>query len=104
MSELASQRLFPRLYPIVDEDVLARHGLGVRRFAERLKAAGVELLQYRNKLGRPQEVLRNAAVRDCGPDMVTTPEGTVPCRAPEKLVNCHAVLGFAVTCTVVPAG
>jgi thiamine-phosphate pyrophosphorylase len=50
------------LYPILDEDVLGRHGLGVRRLTEELKAAGVELLQYRNKSGGPQEVLRNAAL------------------------------------------
>ena len=62
MSKLASQQRFPRLYPIVDEGVLARRGLDVRRFAEGLKAAGAELLQYRNKAGGPQEILRNAAL------------------------------------------
>jgi thiamine-phosphate pyrophosphorylase len=62
VSESASQQRFPRLYPIVDEGVLGRRGLDVRRFAEGLKAAGVELLQYRNKAGGPREVLRNAAV------------------------------------------
>jgi len=46
----------------VDEGVLARHGLDVRHFAAELRAAGVQLLQYRNKAGGPQEVLRNAAV------------------------------------------
>jgi thiamine-phosphate pyrophosphorylase len=54
-----------RLYPIVDEDVLKRRGLGVERFAEELRAAGVKLVQYRNKSGDAQEVLRNAAlIRD----------------------------------------
>jgi thiamine-phosphate pyrophosphorylase len=62
VSESASQQRFPRLYPIVDEGVLTRHGLDVRRFAAELRAAGVRLLQYRNKVGGPQEVLRNAAV------------------------------------------
>jgi thiamine-phosphate pyrophosphorylase len=62
VSESASQLRFPRLYPIVDEGVLARHGLGVRRFAAELRVAGVQLLQYRNKLGGPQVVLRDAAV------------------------------------------
>jgi thiamine-phosphate pyrophosphorylase len=62
VSESPNQRRFPRLYPIVDEGVLARHGLDVRRFAAELRAAGVQLLQYRNKLGGPQEVLGNAAV------------------------------------------
>jgi thiamine-phosphate pyrophosphorylase len=46
----------------VDEGVLARHGLDVRRFVAELRAAGVELLQFRNKAGGPQEVLRDAAV------------------------------------------
>ena len=62
MIESASQRRFPRLYPIADEGVLGRHGLRVGRFAVELRAAGVQLLQYRDKLGAPQEILRNAAV------------------------------------------
>jgi thiamine-phosphate pyrophosphorylase len=62
VSESASQQRFPRLYPIVDEGVLARHGLDVRSFAAELRAAGVQLLQYRNKVGGPQEVLRSAEV------------------------------------------
>jgi thiamine-phosphate pyrophosphorylase len=62
VSESASQRRFPRLYPIVDAGVLARYGLDVRGFVAELRAAGVELLQYRNKAGGPQGILRNAAV------------------------------------------
>jgi thiamine-phosphate pyrophosphorylase len=62
VSESASQQRFPRLYPIVDEGVLARHGLDVGRFVAELRAAGVQLLQFRNKAGGPQEVLRDAAV------------------------------------------
>ena len=62
MSKSASQQRFPRLYPIVDEGVLARHGLDVRRFVAELRAAGVQLLQYRNKLGTPDSILRSAAV------------------------------------------
>jgi thiamine-phosphate pyrophosphorylase len=62
VSESASQQRFPRLYPIVDEGVLARHGVDVRSFAAELRAAGVRLLQYRNKAGGPQEVLRSAEV------------------------------------------
>jgi thiamine-phosphate pyrophosphorylase len=52
----------PRLYPIADAGVLERHGLDVARFAEELKAAGVELLQYRNKIALPQDVLQAASV------------------------------------------
>ena len=57
-----SQQRFPRLYPIVDATLLAARGVDALRFARELRAAGVELLQYRNKPGGPQEVLRNAAV------------------------------------------
>jgi len=54
--------LLPRLYPIVDEGFVARSGLDVVHYAEELRAAGVELLQYRNKCGSPQEILRVAAL------------------------------------------
>jgi thiamine-phosphate pyrophosphorylase len=52
----------PRLYPIVDADVLGRWGTDITQFVESLRAAGVGLLQYRNKTGGPQEVLRAAAL------------------------------------------
>ena len=57
-----SQRRFPRLYPIVDAALLAARGVDAAHFAEELKAAEVHLLQYRDKLGGPQAILRNAAV------------------------------------------
>jgi thiamine-phosphate pyrophosphorylase len=57
--------VLPRLYPIADEGVLGRHVLDVALFSEELRAAGVELLQYRNKTGSPQDVLRAAlAIRE----------------------------------------
>jgi thiamine-phosphate pyrophosphorylase len=62
VSESASQRRFPRLYPILDEGVLGRHGVSLGRVAEDLKAAGAQLVQYRNKLGAPQSILRDAAM------------------------------------------
>ena len=37
-------------------------GIAVGRFAEEVKAAGVTLLQYRNKVGAPQAILRDAAM------------------------------------------
>ncbi len=37
-------------------------GVGLGRFAEELKAAGVALVQYRNKVGAPQSILRDAAM------------------------------------------
>jgi thiamine-phosphate pyrophosphorylase len=52
----------PRLYAIVDAEVLASRGIELREFAGELCAVGVQLLQYRDKSGGPQEVLRNAAV------------------------------------------
>ncbi|HEX3372643.1 MAG TPA: thiamine phosphate synthase [Edaphobacter sp.] len=57
-----SQRRFPRLYPIVDEGVLRVRGVALGRVAEDLKAAGAELLQYRNKVAEPDSILRSAAV------------------------------------------
>jgi thiamine-phosphate pyrophosphorylase len=50
------------LYPIADEEMLRLHGVGLGRFAEELKAAGVALLQYRNKVGAPESILRGAAI------------------------------------------
>ncbi len=47
----------PRLYAIADVDVLAKRGIGLREFAEGLRAAGVSLVQLRDKAGSPQEVL-----------------------------------------------
>jgi len=52
----------PRLYPILDAGLLATRGLDLRRVAEQIRAAGVGLLQYRDKTGSPQSILRNAAV------------------------------------------
>ena len=57
-----SQGRFPRLYPIVDEGVLELRGVELGRVSEDLKAAGVQLLQYRNKVGEPDSILRFAAV------------------------------------------
>jgi thiamine-phosphate pyrophosphorylase len=51
-----------RLYPIVDQQLLESHGIAVGRFAEDLKAAGVMLLQYRNKVGEPDSILWHASV------------------------------------------
>jgi thiamine-phosphate pyrophosphorylase len=55
-------RQLPRLYPIVDEGVLERRGVALGRVAEDLKAAGAQLVQYRNKVGEPESVLRFAAI------------------------------------------
>ncbi len=55
----------PRLYAILDAGALRRYGLDAVRFAEDLRAAGVAQVQYRDKAGGPQEVLRVAgAIRE----------------------------------------
>lgn len=51
----------PRLYAIADAGVLAARGIAVVEFARELRAAGVGLLQYRDKTGSPQDVLRAAS-------------------------------------------
>jgi thiamine-phosphate pyrophosphorylase len=53
--------VFPRLYPIIDKATLDARGLRVRCFAGEMARAGVGMVQYRDKLGAPQEVLRGAA-------------------------------------------
>jgi thiamine-phosphate pyrophosphorylase len=51
-----------RLYVIVDAEVLAARNVSLAAFARDLRAAGVELVQYRDKNGSPQEVLRAASI------------------------------------------
>jgi thiamine-phosphate pyrophosphorylase len=53
--------MMQRLYAIADAGVLAQCGIALEDFARELLAAGVELVQYRDKAGSPQEVLRAAA-------------------------------------------
>jgi thiamine-phosphate pyrophosphorylase len=54
--------IIPPLYAIVDADVLQKRGVRLRKFAVGLRAAGVSLIQYRNKTGAPQDILAAAAV------------------------------------------
>ncbi len=51
----------PKFYPILDVDLLAACGMEISFFAEELRAAGVEWMQYRNKQGRDAQMLRDAA-------------------------------------------
>jgi len=51
---------FPRLYAIVDRATLDARGIAVREFAQELREAGVRLVQYRDKMNGPQEILRAA--------------------------------------------
>ena len=52
---------FPKLYPIIDKATLEAWGIRVRCFAGEMARAGVGMVQYRDKVGAPQEVLRCAA-------------------------------------------
>ena len=52
---------FPRLYPILDVGCLPDHELKtVISFAEELATAGCTLLQYRNKVSSPREILSHS--------------------------------------------
>lgn len=52
----------PRLYPILDAELLAARHVSLASVASELCAAGVTLLQYRDKYGSPQEILRACSV------------------------------------------
>ncbi|MHB1673960.1 MAG: thiamine phosphate synthase [Acidobacteriaceae bacterium] len=54
--------MLARLYPILDIDLLAARSLDVAYVAAEWRAAGVTLLQYRNKQGSAREMLRDAAL------------------------------------------
>ncbi len=49
-----------RLYAIADRATLDARGMSVGEFARELARAGVGVLQYRDKVGAPNEVLRAA--------------------------------------------
>jgi thiamine-phosphate pyrophosphorylase len=46
----------------VDAETLRRRGITVETFTAELRDAGVTLLQYRDKLGSQEEILRNARI------------------------------------------
>jgi hypothetical protein len=52
----------PRLYGIVDAEMLASKGLELRAFVQELHDGGISLLQYRDKRGSEGRILENAAV------------------------------------------
>jgi thiamine-phosphate pyrophosphorylase len=52
----------PPLYPIVDAQVLSKRKIALATYAAELRAAGVDLIQYRDKLGSPQQILQAASV------------------------------------------
>jgi len=52
----------PRLYAIVDAEMLASRRLELGWYAKQLRAGGVTLLQYRDKRGTDEEILRGAKI------------------------------------------
>lgn len=54
--------MFPRLYAILDMDLLAARSLRLAHIAAGFHAAGVTLVQYRNKQGCAKEMLNDAAM------------------------------------------
>jgi thiamine-phosphate pyrophosphorylase len=54
--------MFAPLYPILDIDLLAARSLLLSSVAADWRAAGVTLVQYRNKQGRARQMLRDAAL------------------------------------------
>ncbi len=50
----------PKLYPIADKAMLDARGMSVGEFARAMAQAGVGVLQYRDKVGTSDEVLRAA--------------------------------------------
>jgi thiamine-phosphate pyrophosphorylase len=58
---MQSQLMLSRLYAIVDAEVLATRCVALADFAHDLRTACVRIVQYRNKNGSPQEVLRAAS-------------------------------------------
>jgi thiamine-phosphate pyrophosphorylase len=59
---MQSPLIVSRLYAIVDAEVLAARGVALADFARDLRTAGVGLVQYRDKTGSPQDILRAASI------------------------------------------
>lgn len=53
--------MLPRLYAIIDAGLLSARGIALIDFASELAEAGVELVQYRDKTGGPQQILEAVA-------------------------------------------
>ena len=50
----------PRLYPILDAGLLLQAGVSIEAFARQLRAAGIRILQYRDKDSSDEVVLERA--------------------------------------------
>jgi thiamine-phosphate pyrophosphorylase len=55
---------FPKIYPILDSSFIPANGRAdfLRRLGSELAAAGVTILEYRNKTGADAEILADAAI------------------------------------------
>lgn len=61
----------PRVYAIADAGTLAGRGISLREYAAALAAAGVGVVQYRDKSAGPREILAAvAALREAMPDVI----------------------------------
>ena len=60
LAQRCGVKKLPRVYAIVDRTTLDARGMSVAEFARELRDAGVRLVQYRDKGGSPQQVLRAA--------------------------------------------
>jgi len=58
--KIGGAMVLSELYAIVDRATLEKRGVRIGDFARELRDAGVRLVQYRDKVGGPQEVLRAA--------------------------------------------
>jgi thiamine-phosphate pyrophosphorylase len=54
--------ILPRLYAILDAELLASRSLNLASFATELRDAGIKLVQYRNKKGNTRAVLNDVSV------------------------------------------
>ena len=85
----------PRLYPIADRSCFA-DSPALYRFVEELLAAGITLIQYRNKQGNAREILQEAReLRRIASSFVPTLPTTVRVGHPRLIMNDRADLALA---------
>jgi thiamine-phosphate pyrophosphorylase len=87
--------LLPRLYAIIDVDLLAAHSLNLASFAKELRDAGIKLVQYRNKEGTTRAILNDVSVLH----KIFPPDGDV-----QLLLNDRVDLALLANCNGVHVG
>lgn len=60
-NNLAQEKVFPRLYAILDMNIIERRGLDLFETARIWRDAGIEIVQYRDKISSSLMVVSNAA-------------------------------------------